>query len=134
MKRLRIILPIFLSLIIIYVGAGVSIIEFCNSGCKTKSLTQSTENCCCCKADSDSDSGVTHQKGCCKATVLKVDLMKTTSVSENVFIPVILFIDNYLFVQATESETDISMYARYYPPPEPDTSRFYLNLYSTLLI
>ena len=40
MKRFRYILAVILSLLIVYVGAGVSVAQYCCSGCETA-------NCCC---------------------------------------------------------------------------------------
>lgn len=74
MKRFRYILAVILSLLIVYVGAGVSVAQYCCSGCETA-------NCCC--ADKCGFCGkfdFEFHKSCrgegCTATIYKLDLVK----------------------------------------------------------
>ena len=73
-KRFRYILAVILSLLIVYVGAGVSVAQYCCSGCETA-------NCCC--ADKCGFCGkfdFEFHKSCrgegCTATICKLDLVK----------------------------------------------------------
>ena len=116
MKRFRYILAVILSLLIVYVGAGVSVAQYCCSGCETA-------NCCC--ADKCGFCGkfdFEFHKSCrgegCTATIYKLDLVKQAFESD---LLCALFRDEVLDPP-------------YVIPPPKTSSRHYLALYSTLLI
>ena len=131
MKRFRYIFAVILSLTIIYVGAGVSVVHYCCAACET------AQSCCsngcpkCRKSHQQPDKSC-NEEGC-TATIYKVDLMKH-SCEASVNAPVIqLFcgllpqLRNILYAGEWQETS-------YNVPPPPVSSRHYLALYSVLLI
>ena len=94
MKRLAYITAVILSLLIIYSGAGVSIVHYCCSRCET------VQGCCAdgcpkCKKSHTCDSKKDCREKGCTATIYKPDLMKHIS-ELTVSVPVItLFCEQY---------------------------------------
>lgn len=131
MKRLRYILVAMLSLLIIYAGVGVSVVHYCCAGCET-AQTCCTSGCPKCnKAHHQSDKSCKDEG--CTATIYKVDLMKH-SCEASVAAPVIQLIcellPDFQFLPLSDKWQKVS----YAVPPHPVSSRYYLTLYSTLLI
>lgn len=131
MKRFRYILAVILSLLIVYVGAGVSVAQYCYSGCETA-------NCCC--ADKCGFCGkfdFEFHKSCrgegCTATIYKLDLVKQAFES-SVPAPVSLLLCDQVSDLLCALFRDEVLDPPYVIPPPKTSSRHYLALYSTLLI
>ena len=131
MKRVRYILAVILSLLIVYVGAGVSVAQYCCSGCETA-------NCCC--ADKCGFCGkfdFEFHKSCrgegCTATIYKLDLVKQAFES-SVPAPVSLLLCDQVSDLLCALFRDEVLDPPYVIPPPKTSSRHYLALYSTLLI
>ena len=87
MKRLAYITAVILSLLIIYSGAGVSIVHYCCSRC------EAVQGCCAngcpkCKKSHTCDSKKDCREKGCTATIYKLDLMKHVS-ALTVSVPVV---------------------------------------------
>ena len=120
MKRLAYITAVILSLLIIYSGAGVSIVHYCCSRC------EAVQGCCAdgcpkCKKSHTCDSKKDCREKGCTATIYKPDLMKHIS-ELTVSVPVItLFCEQYcqLFTFTSIDQTvDFSSL----PSPPPPSS------------
>ena len=74
MKRLAYITAMFLSLLIIYSGAGVSIVHYCCAGCETVQSCCTT-GCPKCKKSHTCDSKKDCKNEGCTATIYKLNLM-----------------------------------------------------------
>ena len=129
MKRFRYILAVILSLLIIYVGAGVSVAQYCCSGCETA-------NCCC--ADKCGFCGkfdFEFHKSCrgegCTATIYKLDLVKQAFES-SVPAPVSLLLCDQVSDLLCALFRDEVLDPPYVIPPPKTSSRHYLALYSCL--
>lgn len=131
MMRLRYILATLLSLLIIYVGAGVSIVHYCCASCETAQTCCTTGCPKCHKTHQQSDKSCKEQG--CTATIYKVDLMKH-SCEASVATPVMqLFCEllpEFQYILSQDQLEEVFCKA----PPSPVSSRYYLTLYSTLLI
>lgn len=132
MKRLAYITAVILSLLIIYSGAGVSIVHYCCSRC------EAVQGCCAdgcpkCKKSHTCDSKKDCREKGCTATIYKLDLMKHIS-ELTVSVPVItLFCEQYcqLFTFTSIDQTvDFSSL----PSPPPPCPRQKLALHSVFLI
>lgn len=133
MKKVRYIIVLLFSLLIIFAGAGVAVIHCYCVGCRV------THECC----DSDHDhnqksashhfADFTQEEECCTTTVYKINLLKNTEV-----IPVVEPLTQQLsgllakLLTPLPAET-LQTYFFEYPPSPPD-SRLYLALYSVLII
>lgn len=132
MKRLAYITALILSLLIIYLGAGVSIVHYCCARCETM------QSCCdsgcpkCKKAHTCDSEKDCKTKGC-TATIYKLNLMKH-STELNVSASVVdLFCEQFCYLLTfTYSDKPVE-YATLTSPP-PLCSRQKLALYSTYLI
>lgn len=133
MKGLKYIFNCLLSLTIVYVGVGVPLAKACDCGCRIVAEQKAPEKCSCCKTGKDADAATSKTEKCCKSTVYKIDLVKTSPLAEVVFPNVQVFVQ-HLFMLLPAPPQEIKSSEWYYDPPEPDTSRYYLNLYSVLLI
>ena len=131
MKRFRYIFAVILSLTIIYVGAGGSVVDYCCAACET------AQNCCsngcpkCRKSHQQSDKSCKEEG--CTATIYKVDLMKHSceaSVSAPVMQLFCELLPQFRSILFMGEWQEIS----YNVPPHPVSSRHYLALYSVLLI
>lgn len=132
MKKLRYILAILFSSLIIISGVGVSIMHYCCAGCET------TQSCCstgCSKCDKSHHSS---QESCkdtgCTAVHYKVDMVKNAQVTLSI-LPAFTFVCEQLpelsyILPLVDRETEIVSWA----PPYTIGSRHYLALYSVLLI
>ena len=132
MKRLAYITAMFLSLLIIYSGAGVSIVHYCCTGCET------VQSCCAtgcpkCKKSHTCDSKKDCREKGCTATIYKPDLMKHIS-ELTVSVPVItLFCEQYCQLFAFTS-IDRTVDFSSLPSPPPPCPRQKLALHSVFLI
>ena len=131
MKRFRYILAVILSLLIVYVGAGVSVAQYCCSGCETA-------NCCC--ADKCGFCGkfdFEFHKSCrgegCTATIYKLDLVKQAFES-SVPAPVSLLLCDQVSDLLCALFRDEVLDPPYVIPPPKTSSRHYLALYSIFCI
>jgi len=138
MKVFSHILICILSLTIICGGSGVSIRELCTSGCRANKMIVKAEKRCCCKQKKTKKANTNHKKDCCKATYYKVEIVNTTTVTnitKDKFTPEFLVLSEQLFSLLSIPESRVAtVYSDSDPPPKPDNSRFYLHLYSTLII
>ncbi len=142
---MRLILSLFLSLVVIYAGAGAAVFHYCCAQCEELGIEAIEGNGChdqhhhqqsgCCHPD---ESACTAHNDCdaghhCLATIDKVDLFFE---SEQTDLPAaLILLAGYLvpgYYAAPLLET--RMEQPWYVPPYPDTSRYYLNLYCLLLI
>ena len=132
-KRLSYIIAVILSLLVIYTGAGVSIVHYCCARCET------VKNCCAtgcpkCEKSHICDSKKDCKDKGCSATIYKLDLMQhMTELTVNV--PVVnLFSDQFCYLLTTFAYADKPVeYATLTAPP-PLCQRQKLALYSTYLI
>ena len=132
MKRLAYITAVILSLLIIYSGAGVSIVHYYCSRC------EAVQGCCAngcpkCKKSHTCDSKKDCREKGCTATIYKLDLMKHVS-ALTVSVPVVtLFCEQscQLFAFASIDQTADYSSLPFPPPPCP---RQKLALHSVLLI
>ncbi len=132
MKKLRYILAILFSSLIIISGVGVSIMHYCCAGCET------TQSCCatgCAKCDKSHHSS---QETCkdtgCTAVHYKVDLVKYAQETLP-FVPPIAFFCEQLPQLCCFLPADNRVTVAYESaPPLSVSSRQYLALYSVLLI
>ncbi len=124
MKKLAYITALILSLLIIYSGAGVSIMHYCCARCET------AQGCC--------DTGCPNSKKDCKAkgctaTIYKLDLMKHTTELKVLPQAVDLFCAQFCYLLTyTYSDKPIEYDTPTSPPPL--CSRQKLALYATYLI
>ena len=122
-----------LSLLIIYSGAGVSIIQYCCASCETVHSCCDT-GCPKCQKSHTCES----EQGCkeegCTATLYKLDLMQQHASELTVSVPVIsLFCQQVVDLLAFASvEKSVENSKQFMPPPI--CSRQKLALYSTFLI
>lgn len=123
---------VILSLLIIYSGAGVSIVHYCCSRCET------VQGCCAdgcpkCKKSHTCDSKKDCREKGCTATIYKPDLMKHIS-ELTVSVPVItLFCEQYCQLFAFTS-IDRTVDFSSLPSPPPPCPRQKLALHSVFLI
>ena len=112
MKRLAYITAVILSLLIIYSGAGVSIVHYCCSRC------EAVQGCCAngcpkCKKSHTCDSKKDCREKGCTATIYKLDLMKHVS-ELTVSVPVVtLFCATFLSeaeVGVTFCSSDLALF------------------------
>lgn len=132
MKKLRLILPILFSLLIIVSGAGVSIAHYCCAGCETEQSCCTT-GCAHCQDTQDASKHSCQDTGC--TTVhYKVDLVKYAPDGVSVTPGVTLIcaelpqLCSSLLAYFDEKIVPSSA------PPLFVSSRHYLALYSILLI
>ena len=114
MKRFRYILAVILSLLIVYVGAGVSVAQYCCSGCDFEFHKS-------CRGEG------------CTATIYKLDLVKQAFES-SVPAPVSWLLCDQVSDLLCALFRDEVLDPPYVIPPPKTSSRHYLALYSTLLI
>ena len=147
MKGLKFIIACILSLTIIYVGAGASM-SFCRCGHNMAATSESLCKCncnelkgkaghrvCCMNNEHKLPGKCTSQnKGkCCKTVIYKVDLQKDAPCL--VFhMPAYAILSQHSFLCYNDLPTVIHEINLKADPPGAFSSRFYLNLYSTLLI
>lgn len=133
MKKLRYILAILFSSLIIISGVGVSIMHYCCTGCET------TQSCCSTGCAKCNQSHHTSRHSCkdtgCTAVHYKVDMVKHAQEVPSMVVPVLtLFCEllpqfcNSLSVNGDATEVHLSA------PPLSVSSRHYLALYSVFLI
>lgn len=131
MKRVHYILAVMLSLLIIYSGAGVSIMHYCCAKCET-AQSCCTKGCAKCKKTHQEPHKNCKDKGC-TATIYKVDLMKHT-LAESISVPVVsLFCEQFPSLLTRSLRNEV-VEVPYCIPPHPVSSRHWLALYSVLLI
>lgn len=131
MKRLRYILAAVLSLLIIYAGTGVSVIHYCCASCET-AKTCCTSGCSKCHKNHHRTDKSCKEEGC-TATIHKVDLMKHSYETAAAVPMMQLFCELLAEFKCCLSDDKLEE-ASCNVPPYPAGSRFYLALYSTLLI
>ncbi|WP_455585234.1 hypothetical protein [Bacteroides sp.] len=131
MKRLRYILAAVLSLMIIYAGVGVSVVHYCCAACETAQTCCSSGCSKCHKAHHQPDKSCKDEG--CTATVYKVDLIKH-SCEVSATVPVIQLLCEQILRFHDFSSIRERQEVPYNVPPYPVSSRYYLSLYSTLLI
>ena len=132
MKKLAYITALILSLLIIYSGAGVSIMHYCCARCETAQGCCDT-GCPKCKKTHTCDSKKDCKAKGCTATIYKLDLMK--HITELKVLPqaVDLFCAQFCYLLTyTYSDKPIEYYTPTSPPPL--CSRQKLALYATYLI
>jgi len=125
-----------LSLTVIYVGAGVHIVKYCCSHCEERGaemVAYQGPNCARCLKGIHNLSSHHLGKDCCKATVYKVDFMDHSS-DVQFSVPVIQLFSQEISVSVQQTWTTEVQICTNVESPHPKTSRYYLNLYSTLLI
>lgn len=132
MKRLAYITAVILSLLVIYSGAGVSIVRYCCARCET------VKSCCAsgcpkCQKSHTCQSKKDCKKEGCTAAIFKPDLIKNTT-ELTVSAPVVdLFCEQFCYLlNAGYVEKPVEYVISSSPPPV--CSRQILALYSTYLI
>lgn len=132
MKRLAYITALILSLLIVYVGGGVSIVRYCCARC------EAVQGCCetgCpkCKKSHTCDS----KKGCrekgCTATIYKLDLMKQTTDQAVSACTVALLCEHFCYLLVPACVDKPAACESLTSPPSPCPKQR-LALYSTYLI
>lgn len=132
MKRLAYITALVLSLLIIYSGAGVSIMHYCCARCETVQSCCDT-GCPKCKKTHTCDSKKDCKAKGCTATIYKLDLMKHTT-ELNVSVQAIdLFCAQFCYLLTSTYSDKPVEYTTITSPP-PLCSRQKLALYSTYII
>lgn len=130
MKRLRYILVAVLSLLIIYAGVGVSI---CSCMTCEKACVCCATPCDTCHESDQQTSSESCEDGVCTVSIYKMNLAQQASAS-CVSVPSFeLFCGLLPAFQAALFHGDI-VEVPYVVPPNPDSSRHYLALYSVFLI
>lgn len=127
MKRLRYVLMIALSLLVIYSGVGISVCSCLT--CEVACLLCSTP-CSGCDADEESDASCEDEG--CSINIYKVNLaQQNTQLSASIssFELFCGLLSDFQFTRLC-GELEIP----YVVPPSPDGSRHFLALYSILLI
>ena len=131
MKRLRYILAVVLSLVVVHAGAGVSIVHYCCSRC------ESVEACCTHGCDKCQKTHHHSEKSCkdegCTATFHKVELVKQAveSIFTVPFMPLVY--EQLPDYQSAPLQAEVVGVPLQIPPPVIHP-RIYLALYSVLLI
>ena len=132
MKKLAYITALILSLLIIYSGAGVSIMHYCCARCETAQGCCDT-GCPKCKKTHTCDSKKDCKAKGCTATIYKLDLMKHTTELKVLPQAVDLFCAQFCYLLTyTNSHKPIEYDTPTSPPPL--CSRQKLALYATYLI
>lgn len=123
-----------LSLLIIYVGVGVPAIHFCCSFCQKMGVALvEEEGCHAHNHETDYCEGACEDTQC-SIVINKIDMIKGALNTEQPEIPVVCcFLCRFTFL-FQPSEQSVRQDEPYYVPPYPDTSRYYLNLFSVLVI
>lgn len=132
MKKLRYILAILFSSLVIISGVGVSIMHYCCAGCET------TQNCCSTGCAKCAPSHHSSHEGCkdtgCTLVHYKVDLVKYAQDTLSILPTFTLVCEQLSLLSCTlpvvDRETEVISWA----PPYSIGSRHYLALYSVLLI
>lgn len=132
MKRFAYITAVILSLLIIYSGAGVSIVHYCCSRC------EAVQNCCAsgcpkCKKSHSCDAKKDCKTRGCTATIYKLDLMKQASESVTSVPMLTLFCEQCCQLLAAVSIHQSVDYSSL-PSPPPLSPRQKLTLHSVFLI
>lgn len=134
MKRLSYIIAVILSFLVIYSGAGVSIIHYCCTGCET------VKSCCeedGCHKYSKKSHDCEPKKNCkeegCTVTIYKLDLMKQTSELTGSVSMLTLFCKQYCYL-LTVPEADRVTDDSNLPTPSPPCPRQMLAMHSVFLI
>ena len=132
MKKLTYITAFTLSLLIIYMGAGISIMQFCSSSCEVMDHSQSG-SCSKCDMSKTCNSKSNCKDEGCTTTIYKLDVMKHTS-ETLLSVPMItLFCATlnplFSFFSLGEPVDHLSL-----PSPPPLCSRHILALHTVLLI
>ena len=132
MKKLAYITALILSLLIIYSGAGVSIMHYCCARCETAQGCCDT-GCPKCKKTHTCDSKKDCKAKGCTATIYKLDLMKHTTELKVLPQAVDLFCAQFCYLLTyTYSDKPVEYDTPTLPPPL--CSRQKLALYATYLI
>ena len=147
LKGIKFILACILSLTIVYVGAGANL-SHCGcthntlaksgamGGCRCNELNGKAGNKPCCMHKFGMQNGKCAHHGrtnCCRTVIYKVDLQQNSQ-DMGFNAPVSALLPNYFQVTCHVLPAEIREIYSYIDPPGPSSSRFYLNLYSTLLI
>lgn len=146
-KGIKLIIACILSLTIIYVGGVPQLIHNYCACCDLAHNAQIVEKACCELNDRAEFRKFSmfhpvkpmcscpnhHQKGCCKNTVLKIDLQKESQDNKFIVPNVSFRPQDFHLVDVRLFEIKWELFS-FCEPPKPDSSRFYLNLYSTLII
>ena len=134
MKRLALIVSITLSLLIIYSGVGVSIMQYCCASCETVQKSCCDTGCSKCQKSHACDDT---KKDCkdegCTATIYKVDLMKYAP-EVAVSVPVITLFCEQISYLWTSTYIDNSIEYSYLITPPPPCPRQKLALHSVFII
>lgn len=134
MKRLAYITALILSLLVIYTGAGVSIVHYCCARCEVvKSCCD--KGCPKCKKTHTCDSRKDCKAEGCSATIYKPDMMQHLSAAgHTISVPVMnLFCEQFCYLLTVAHSEHLIIYEPADSPP-PICSRQMLALYSTYLI
>ncbi len=139
MKRIYCISMLLCSLLIIYVGAGVAIIQYCCADCEILQKHSIGKHSCC-PGGQDEMSGTFHPvcesclEGSCSSVIYKIDLIKHSP--EKISEPTLIQLPDRILPDFTFSSLFLakSGFLSYLPPPYYKTSRHYLSLYTVLLI
>lgn len=134
MKRLAYITALILSLLVIYTGAGVSIVHYCCARCETVKSCCDT-GCPKCKKSHTCDSKKDCKEDGCSATIYKPDLMQhLAAAGQTITVPVMnLFCEQFCYLLIVAHSEQLITYEPADSPP-PVCSRQMLALYSTYLI
>lgn len=146
-KGAKLILACILSFTIAYVGGLPQLINcYCACCCKNSHKTEANNSCCGVKYyaefrpvcmqhpfNSECNCSQKHKQGC-KDPLLKIDLQKETHDDKSLlstlfFYPAENYLSDKLFYDNSQRVVSCVV-----PPPYSPSSRFYLSLYSTLLI
>jgi hypothetical protein len=147
LKGIKFIIACILSLTIIYVGAGANLSHCrCAHNLMAKSVTMDKSHCNaldgnathqnCCMHKSGIQNGKCSLHGrtdCCRTVIYKVDLQQDAP-HTGIDAPAVALLPNSFLLTYNNTPIEIGETDSYSDPPYPDSSRFYLNLYSTLLI
>ncbi|MCD8165373.1 MAG: hypothetical protein LUE93_04140 [Bacteroides sp.] len=145
MKNFRFIVALLLCFTVIFAGAGATIIHYCcvdceemglvaieSSGCHEQHHKESHSSCCGDAHSCHEEDPCCPEEGC-SAELARIDMVNETVSTEVSFSPeplFVLLIPGYLLTPEVKEQ----VYEPSLSPPCPDTSRYYLNLYSVLLI
>ncbi|WP_321517290.1 hypothetical protein [uncultured Bacteroides sp.] len=147
LKGIKFILACILSLTIVYVGAGANL-SHCRCAHNTLAKSDAMGQChcnelngkaghkACCMHKYGMQNGKCSyhcRANCCRTVIYKVDLQQNSQ-DTGFNAPVSALLPDHSLLACNTLPTEICETYSYSDPPGPSSSRFYLNLYSTLLI
>ncbi len=147
LKGIKFIIACLLSFTIIYVGVGVNLIPSCCARCeqaKTGDMESGghydfknepiCKSCCAHNVSRQNDKlSIRQRTDCCKTTLYKVDLTKDSQQTP-LDMPMAMLLPQKVVLAERGVYSTIDCISLLIDPPRPVSSRYYLNLYSTLLI